>query len=121
MATEAPNARVVGEPVCGFFADLGNDGSQPPNVTYPLRMQYVYKMQNAQVSLSPACKTALGADAAKCIMAPHAARFVTTPWFALQSRFDTWQLGNIAMIPCTSDPLKCVPAQWAEIQAYGPA
>ena len=25
------------------------------------------------------------------------------------------------MIPCTSDPLKCVPAQWAEIQAYGPA
>jgi hypothetical protein len=33
MAVEAPKARVVGEPVCGFFADLGNDGFQPPNVT----------------------------------------------------------------------------------------
>ena len=27
MKTEAPNARVVGEPVCGYFLDAGNDGS----------------------------------------------------------------------------------------------
>ena len=38
MKTEAPNARVVGEPVCGYFLDAPNDGSQPYNVTYPLRM-----------------------------------------------------------------------------------
>ena len=76
---------------------------------------------------------------------------MATPWFALQSRFDTWQvrrscqqeaargavdgappphrapppaplqLGNIAMLPCTSAPLKCNPTMWAQMQAYGPA
>ncbi len=54
-------------------------------------------------------------------MAPHAAQFVGTPWFALQSRFDTWQLGNIAMLPCTSKPLTCTPTEWAQMQAYGPS
>lgn len=33
LKTEAPNARVVGEPVCGYFLDAGNDGSQLWNVT----------------------------------------------------------------------------------------
>jgi hypothetical protein len=96
MKTEAPNARVVGEPVCGFFAgnrrrkqqcppflqqfklfrlfllnplcraDLPNDGYAPPNVTYPLRMQYVYNMQNATGSLSSECQAHFGPDAWKC-------------------------------------------------------
>ena len=52
-------------------------------------------------------------------MAPHAAQFVETPWFALQSRFDTWQLGNIAQLPCASDPLKCNETMWRDMQAYG--
>ena len=121
MKTEAPNARVVGEPVCGFFADLNNDGYQPANVTYPLRMQYVYNMQQAGGALSQACQTSYGAEAWKCIMAPHAAKFIQTPWFALQSRFDTWQLGNIAMLPCTGNISRCDPKQWADVQAYGPA
>ena len=68
MAREAPKARVVGEPVCGFFLDAPNDGYQPANVTYPLRMQYVYNMQNASGSLSKACQASYGAEAWKCIM-----------------------------------------------------
>ena len=121
MATEAPNARVVGEPVCGYFLDAPNDGNGVPyNVTYPNEMHYVYTMQNASGALSPVCQSTYGIDAYKCIMAPHAAKFIQTPWFALQSRTDTWQLGNVAMIPCTSDPLKCTPTQWAQIQAYAP-
>jgi len=96
MRTQAPNARVVGEPVCGFFADLPTDGYTPQNQSYPNRMHYVYDMQAAAGSLSPACQAYYGSDAWKCIMAPHAAQFVDTPWFALQSRFDTWQLGNVA-------------------------
>ena len=120
MKTEAPNARVVGEPVCGYFLDAPNDGSRPPNVTYPLEMQYVYNMQNTSGALSAECQSTYGIDAYKCIMAPHAAKFIQTPWFALQSRTDTWQLGNIAMIPCTSAPLNCTPTEWAQIQAYSP-
>ena len=29
-----------------------------------------------------------------------AANFIQTPWFMLQSRFDHWQLSEIAMMPC---------------------
>jgi hypothetical protein len=151
MAAQGSTAVVRGQPVCGYFLDAGNDGSQPLNVTYPLRMKYVFTMQNSTGSLSPECQAVYGIDAWKCIMAPHAAKFIKTPWFALQSRTDTWQLGNIAsgwrgcrprpsgashtdrpidptprvpatttVIPCTSDPLKCPPDQWAQIQAYAP-
>jgi len=122
MKTEAPNARVVGEPVCGFFADLPTDGYSPQNESYPVRMQYVYNMQKTAPSLSTACQAYYGSDAWKCIMAPHAAAFVATPWFALQSRFDTWQLGNVAQLPCNfANSTGCTPAVWADIQAYGPA
>lgn len=54
MKTEAPKARVVGNPVCGFFIDSGNDGYAPSNVTYPLQMQYVYNMQVSWLSVKSA-------------------------------------------------------------------
>jgi len=128
MKTEAPNARVVGEPVCGFFLDSSNDGYAPPNVTYTLQMQYVYNMQAAGASLSPQCQAHWGKDAWKCIMAPYAAPYITTPWFALQSRFDKWQLGEELFMPCMqrqsySPPWKpntCTAADEANIRAYGP-
>jgi hypothetical protein len=128
MKAEAPSARVVGEPDCGFFIDTPNDGYQPVNTTYPLQMQYVYRMQQAGGSLSPACQHAHGAEAWKCIMAPYAAPFITTPWFALQSRFDKWQLSEELFMPCMqaqpySPPYKpnsCSAADVANIRAYGP-
>ena len=161
-------ARVVGQPVCGFFLDAPNDGYQPANVSYPNEMAYVYHMQNASGSLSNECQSHYGTEAWKCIMAPHAAAFVRTPWFATQSRFDTcvisdgghamffsgrrcskctsaavclhicfhapnytppllqtslsfsWQLANIAMIPCIGNVSKCDPAMFKQVQAYGP-
>lgn len=124
----APNARVVGEPVCGMFLDHGNDGNNLPNVTYPLQMQYVYTMQNSSGSLSTACQNALGPDSWRCIMAPYAIPFIQTLWFALQSRFDHWQLSEIAFIPCMlaqsySPPYKpqsCTSTMVNQIQSYGP-
>ena len=100
MKTEAPNARVVGEPVCGFFLDSSNDGYAPPNVTYTDQMKYVYHMQNASGSLSRECQAAHGSEAWKCIMAPYAAPYVATPWYALQSRFDHWQLSECVFFLC---------------------
>ena len=52
MRTEAPNARVVGKPVCGFFADLPTDGYTPQARSYPNNMRYVHHMQKAGPSAS---------------------------------------------------------------------
>ncbi len=73
-------------------------------------------------------QASFGADAWKCIMAPYAAPFISTPWFALQSRFDKWQLGEELFMPCQqaqpySPPYKpstCNATDVANIQAYGP-
>ena len=63
-------------------------------------LQYVFDMQNCSGVLSQECQSAYDEDSAyKCMMAPHAASFVKTPWFALQSRFDKWSLGNEACCP----------------------
>lgn len=128
MAREAPKARVVGLPVCGFFLDHDNDGYQPDNVTYTREMAYVYHMQNASGSLSAECQASLAPDSWKCIMAPHAAPFIQTPWFAQQSRFDHWQLSEELFMPCMQaqsyappfHPTTCSAKDVANIQAYGP-
>jgi O-palmitoleoyl-L-serine hydrolase len=125
VSAVAPAARVVGEPVCGFFVDPAGFGQ---NATYTSEMEYVFNMQNSTGSLSPACQAAYGADAWKCIMAPYAVPFVATPFFALQSRFDHWQLSEEAFVPCMLaqsysppySPSTCTPAEVAEIQSWGP-
>ena len=125
MASEAPNARVVGNPVCGFFLDSGNDGYAPANVTYTLQMMYVFNMQNAASSLSQDCQAKYGS---LCIMAPYAAQFVTSPWFAFQSRFDHWQLSEELFMPCMQaqaygppfSPTKCNQTDATNIEQYGP-
>jgi len=124
----SPNARVVGEPVCGMFMDHSNDGNNLPNVTYTLEMEYVYNMQNSSGSLSTSCQNALAPNSWKCIMAPYAIPFIQTPWFALQSRFDKWQLSEIAFIPCMLaqsytppyKPSTCNTTMVNQIQSYGP-
>jgi len=56
-------------------------------------------MQNCSGVLSQECQSAYDEDSAyKCMMAPHAAAFVKTPWFALQSRFDKFGLGNEVLL-----------------------
>lgn len=84
-------------------------------------------MQNATGSLSPECQAALAPDGWRCVLAPWAAPFVRTPWFALQSRFDHWQLSNELFLPCMQaqpyappfKPSTCAPAEDAAIARYG--
>jgi len=35
-----------------------------------------------------------GADKRACLFAEHIAPFLSTPFFALQARYDTWQIAN---------------------------
>ena len=98
-------------------------------------MKYVFSMQNASGSLSKECQHSYGPEEAwKCIMAPYAALHIKTPWFALQSRFDHWQLAEELFLGCVaSQPYSppyppapkdlaqtCTPPQKAAIEQYGP-
>ncbi|KAJ9466892.1 hypothetical protein DIPPA_51521 [Diplonema papillatum] len=101
IAARMPNTtRVVGNPRYGFFVDHGNDGYQSPNVTYPLQMKYVFNMQNSSYSLSPECQAEYGWQ---CIMAPVAWKFIQTPLFLYQSRFDMFQLRDELFLPCEEE------------------
>ena len=66
-------------------------------------MEYLFKMQNltfgADGGLMPACAAAYPVEQHHyCVMAPHMAQFVQTPFFVFNSRFDAWQLSNILQI-----------------------
>ena len=97
-----PSARVRGAPVVGFFLDHANFANNTAT-SYTSRMQYLFKMQNltsgADGGIMPACAAAFPADQRhNCFMAPHVARFVQTPFFVFNSRFDAWQLANVLQI-----------------------
>jgi hypothetical protein len=84
------SAKVVGLPDCGFFLDW----KSPSNIShsYNAAMQYVYKAMNP--TLHPQCIVNRSKDKQKCLFAEHVSPFIKTPVFALQARFDTWQLAN---------------------------
>ena len=98
----SPRAQVRGAPVVGFFLDHANFANNSAT-SYTSRMQYLFKMQNltfgADGGVMSACAAAYPANQRHyCFMAPHLARFVQTPFFVFNSRYDAWQLGNILQI-----------------------
>jgi|TARA_B110000208_G_scaffold5674_1_gene7296 hypothetical protein len=108
MAKVAPAAVVRGAPVVGFFLDHGNFAPQTglvPNTkewessaNYTAKMKWIYQMQNltfgADGGLMPACQKANPANPHYCFMSPHMQRFIETPFFFFNSRFDAWQLSQ---------------------------
>jgi len=93
IAEQLPDgARVRGLASAGYFLAAGPAGG------YQDQMLELAREQNATAALSPACRAAAAAEgrpAESCFFAEHAAAFIKTPTFALQSRFDTWQLAHI--------------------------
>ena len=105
VAERLPAARVYGAPVAGYFLDHkpmpGGGPSGLENESYTENIKYMYSMFNATGALSQMCQAHYGEESWRCIMAPYAQAFVETPFFAIQSRFDEWQLGpGIAAVPC---------------------
>ena len=120
VASVAPAARVVGKPVAGYFI--------ASNSSFNALLGGVYSMQNVTGSLSAECQAALAPDSWRCIIPSYAAQYVHTPFFAMQSRFDLWQLGSgEEYIPCMRSqpftppyhPSTCTPAEDAAITAFG--
>jgi len=59
---------------------------------FPAAMEWGYKAWNAGASVNQACLNSYGAaDGWKCMFGGNAARFVSTPLFVLNSKYDTWQ------------------------------
>ena len=94
----SPGPRVVGRPVAGFFID--GPSFDPTLPTFAEQVKYGVAMFNATPPLSTKCKTNYVGEEWKCWMAPYAAPFVREPVFAVQSRFDEFQLQNLLGLPC---------------------
>ena len=93
-AAALPKARVVAMPDSGFFLNYAAVGVSP---TFPQRMNWTFV--NANVSggglLSPKCTAAHPGEEWLCMFAENLAPTMTTPTFALQSIYDSYQIGSI--------------------------
>merc|ERR1711939_870019 len=57
-------------------------------------------MQELTDKLKPECRASFPGEEYKCFMSPHMQKFVKTPFYAFNSKFDAWQLSNILQIDC---------------------
>ncbi len=92
VAAALAPAKVRGVADAGFFLDHPDRNGVPVRTPF---FQWGFDAWNASASLSPACLGAFPASEQwKCIFAPYAAPFISTPVFALNSRFDSCQLNG---------------------------
>lgn len=112
LKAEAPKVQKIrAAPVVGYFLDHDNfkhtDGGKPntppwanpgTGANYTFWMKYVYSMQNMTFGrdggLMSACLDAHGDQPHLCFMSPHMQKFMDTPLFMFNSKYDAWQLGN---------------------------
>jgi O-palmitoleoyl-L-serine hydrolase len=89
----------------GHFLEYGS--------TFPPQMLHLAFEQNSTGAFYPACikdMVAQSMPAEACIFPEHFSHYIQTPVFALQSRFDTWQLEHISHVPS---------ANATAVEAYG--
>ena len=106
IASALAPAKVRGVADAGFFLDHPDRNGAPVRTTF---FQWGFAAWNSSASLSPACLAAYPAQQWKCIFAPYAAPYISTPVFALNSRFDSCQLNG-----CELD-LPTVSKGWANM------
>jgi hypothetical protein len=86
-------ATVRGMPDSGYFLDYDSTG----RVKYATDMRWVFTQQNCTSGVNQDCIAAhqAGGDTYLCFFAEHTTPYIKTPIFPLQSRYDSWQVGNI--------------------------
>jgi len=108
-AAAFPSARVTGMADSGYFLNFdwttGQPGSGQPgtpgfpsNASYPWRMWWMYEQLAGNTSaLSPRCLAAQAPGSEwLCFFAENISPYLTTPLFALQSYYDSYQILAIA-------------------------
>jgi ribosome maturation protein SDO1 len=88
-----PSTRVTALSDSGFFPAFNST----PGGGYGALMRQIALQMNA--TLAPNCLAANAADPHACIFAEVAAAALVTPTFALQGKYDSWQLKGDASIP----------------------
>jgi hypothetical protein len=117
-AQQIPGAKVRGMPDSGWFLDgnYARDGK----ANYDARMQNMYVMMNSTAGLAHVCTSNI---AYKCLFAPHAIKYIKTPIFALNSKYDasmasgTYGDKNQYKYSCTS--YTAMPCDAATVNAFG--
>jgi hypothetical protein len=118
---------VVGRPVAGYFIDA-KPFAPPSGGNYSTQIRYGMQMFNGTAALSPACRAAQApGEEWRCWMAPTAFPFVRQRVFAVQSRFDEFQLRSFVHLPCMIKqpyappypPSTCTTAEVAAINSFG--
>jgi len=74
-------------------------------------------MQNCAGGVNQDCIKGEMADPWKCFFPQYTEPYIKSKLFALNSIYDTWQLGNILQLPC--HPPKCTEKQMKELENYG--
>jgi len=130
MRVKAPKIqRTIALPIVGYFLDHPDvDGFR----RYSAQMEYVVGMQNVSDRshggpLNTACVEQYEREPHRCSMAPIVEEFNTAPTFAVNSKFDAWQVSNILSPPCYKGfqdppwerPFECDAEAQTAIEQYG--
>lgn len=121
VLARAPRAKVTAVPVVGYFLDTG------PRSAWGLDVQSLVQLHNVTAGrraggLSAACAADRPPEREwECFLAPNMQQYIQTPFFMLNSRFDQWQLENIAQLPCfqRGDTGHCNGTEQVAVQRYG--
>ena len=106
LATLLPRTtRLTGFPDAGFFLD----GARASDGAHAYRDAFIGADPVWNVTASGGTNLACLADQSpgeewKCLMAPYIAKYVSTPYFVLNSAYDAWQMGNILATACLPAP-----------------
>ena len=86
---------------------------------FPVSMQWGFGAWNSSGSANAACAASipLPEDRWQCFFGQHVARFVATPLFVLNSKYDSWQ--GPAIIGCSTALEQCPAAAQAYWNTYG--
>ena len=94
----------------GYFANLPSLFGKPPpssGAATIIEYEYTWSFENQHVNMSTLgspCRKALGNSDARCFFPEFNLRHTTTPLFALQSGYDSWQTNFIWFTPNGGKP-----------------
>jgi len=79
------NTKIIGLPDSGFFPDYNK-------MKFSTTMRYIFNQMNCTSGVNEKCIESNSVKS-NCFFAEYTVPHISTPFFAVQSRFDSWQIG----------------------------